>query len=191
MNEEIKKLEEDKLYGEPKWLLYDYDVDKSYKFISKNTGYLDNITRDEIKDIAYSYYNEIIILLKDGTLFINGDKKRTNISRIWFQDAIMIYGITFDNEIVLLTKYETTLSKYINNDNYKYKKIVTSTLSLAALTNDGNVRTITPPLNQGVLIDRFINVDDIEVIVNEDNELDEVIIVKQKDKYWPLLVEDK
>ena len=185
MNEEIKKLEEDKLYGEPKWLLYDYDVDKSYKFISKNTGYLDNITRDEIKDIAYSYYNEIIILLKDGTLFINGDKKRTNISRIWFQDAIMIYGITFDNEIVLLTKYETTLSKYINNDNYKYKKIVTSTLSLAALTNDGNVRTITPPLNQGVLIDRFINVDDIEVIVNEDNELDEVIIVKQKDKYWP------
>ena len=190
MNEEIKKLEEDKLYGEPKWLLYDYDVDKSYKFISKNTGYLDNITRDEIKDIAYSYYNEIIILLKDGTLFINGDKKRTNISRIWFQDAIMIYGITFDNEIVLLTKYETTLSKYINNDNYKYKKIVTSTLSLAALTNDGNVRTITPPLNQGVLIDRFINVDDIEVIVNEDNELDEVIIVKQKDKYWPLLVED-
>ena len=75
MNEEIKKLEEDKLYGEPKWLLYDYDVDKSYKFISKNTGYLDNITRDEIKDIAYSYYNEIIILLKDGTLFINGKNK--------------------------------------------------------------------------------------------------------------------
>jgi hypothetical protein len=183
--------DEIKLYGKAIYLLYDCDIDESYELVSKNTNYLDNIKRNEIKDIRYSYYKETIILLKDGTILIDGKIHRINISRIWFQNGLMIYGITFNNEIVLLTGYESQLCKYINNDNCKYKKIVTTALCLAALTTNGQVRIITPILNSGVIIDRLINVDDIEVIVNETDESDEVIIVKQKDKYWPILVEDK
>lgn len=189
--DELKEINNDKLYGEVMWLLYDYSLDKSYEFVSKNTNYLLNIKKDEIKDIKYSYNKQILILLNNGTLYIDGKIKENNISKIWLQDATMIYGVTFNNQIVLLTNYETELSTYINNNNYKYKKIATNILSLVALTHDGKVRAITPMLNVGILPERFTNVDDIRLIVNKDNENDGVILVKQKDEYWSLFVENR
>lgn len=182
------------MYGETKLFkkklcdLYDYDINQSYELISKNTKYLENIAKNEIKDIMYSYDKKVLILLKNGTLFINGIVEKNNISNLWFSDATNIYGISSDNEIIPVIGIEQRISKYINNNNYKYKKVVYTVLAIAALTFEGTVRVITPCICVGILTERFSNVDDISIMTNINDPSDEDIVVKQNGKYWALFV---
>ena len=50
------------------------DIQEEYEVIEKYTDYLKDISKDEVKDIKVSCYNEIVILLNDGTLFVNGKR---------------------------------------------------------------------------------------------------------------------
>ena len=61
--------------------LYDYDLNRAYKFIVDNTDYLNYISIKEVKEIKFSYYKDIIILLKNGKLFLNGEQKLYNIRK--------------------------------------------------------------------------------------------------------------
>ena len=186
----MEKNNSNKLYGVKLGNLYDYDIDKSFEFVSSNTDYLNNINKSSVKTILFSYGKEIIVLLNNGCLTVNGVFVRDNVDRLWFQDATMIYSITNDNEIIIVTRLNTQTSKLINNNNYKYKKVVTSLLSLVALRFDGQIRAITPYISVGILPERFINVDDIQYIVNEEDEYDYDIVVKQNDHYYSLFTND-
>ena len=51
---------------------YDLKTEELYKIIKENTKYLDKIKKKDIKDIKVTYYKEIVVLLKDGTVYLDG-----------------------------------------------------------------------------------------------------------------------
>ena len=64
-----------KLFGVDIVKLYNYTLDKAYNFVKDNTDYLVDIDIDEVKDINFSAVKDIIILLKNGTVLVNGIKR--------------------------------------------------------------------------------------------------------------------
>lgn len=185
--EKIKDYEKIELFGIDIVKLYDCNLDKSYNLVSNNTDYLNNISKDEVKEIRFSYYKDIIILLKDGEVIINGVKEVSNIVKLFFLNATDIFAISKDKMIIPLIT-QNALSTFINNNNYKYKKIITNTLSIVVLTYDNDIRAITPCLNVGIDYTRYNNVDDIGY-APEDDEF--VIFKENKIKPLFLFSEDK
>ena len=80
------------------------DIQEEYEVIEKYTDYLKDISKDEVKDIKVSCYNEIVILLNDGTLFVNGKKKLDNIDMLHYINSHTICSISKDNIITAITK---------------------------------------------------------------------------------------
>lgn len=182
-------MEEKNLNGVLLTDLYNYDLNEAYEFVKKNTDYLKEIKKTEVKQIEFSYYKDIVILMNNGELFINNKLEDNNIKRIFFQDGTKMYTISNRNVIKQIIS-KTMLGIYMNNSDYEYKKILIDWCSMAALTFEGTVRCITPPLNVGIDSNRFINVDDLVKTINSRTN-DTEFVVKQNGKLYSLFILDQ
>ena len=72
-------MEDTNFYGVDIVVAYDLKIEELYKIISENTKYLDNIKKEKIKDIKVTYYKEIVVLLKDGKVYLDGIEQYQNI----------------------------------------------------------------------------------------------------------------
>lgn len=135
------------------------DFKEKIKYIKENTDVLDDIDKNDIKQIESDYYNSVYIVLKDGTLYKNKQIIKGNVSKLWFMDGYSIFAITNNNMVESIT-YQYGLNDYISG--IEYKKIVTSYLYLLALTTDNKVKCIAiDPTGIGIIPENFIDVEDI------------------------------
>lgn len=177
--------DEIKLFGIDIVELYDYDLNKVYEFIVNNTGYLNDISIEEVKEIQFSCYKDIIILLKTGDLLFNGEQKLNNIRTLGFMSGISIFAFTNDNIIIPLTKnWETT--KFMNNKNYKYKKIIITPLVIVALTYENDIRLFGTLVDEIVDYKKYFDVDDIGYVEENDD-----IVVLKENCWYSLLSENE
>ena len=163
-----------KLFGVNIVDLYNYNLDKAYNFVKDNTDYLVDISIDEVKDINFSATKDIIVLLRDGTVIINGKKNLNNIKSLAFMSGFSIFSISNDHVIICLTGNDE-VSNYINNDNCKYRKIIVTPLVIVALTTDGDIRLFGTLCDQVVDYKLYFDLDDIGYV--EDN--DDIVVIKE------------
>lgn len=162
-----------KLFGVDIVKLYNYNLDKAYNFVKDNTDYLIDVPIEEVKDINFSAYKDIIILLRDGTVILNGNKCLTNIKTLAFISGLSIFAISNDHVITSLTG-EDGLYNFINNDNYKYRKIIVTPLVIVALTHEKDIRLFGTLCDRVVDYQLYFNVDDIGYV----EENDDIVIIK-------------
>ena len=162
-----------KLFGVDIVKLYNYNLDKAYNFVKDNTDYLIDVPIEEVKDINFSAYKDIIILLRDGTVILNGNKCLTNIKTLAFISGLSIFAISNDHVITSLTG-EDGLYNFINNDNYKYRKIIVTPLVIVALTHEKDIRLFGTLCDRAVDYQLYFNVDDIGYV----EENDDIVIIK-------------
>lgn len=162
-----------KLFGVDIVKLYNYNLDKAYNFVKNNTDYLIDVPIEEVKDINFSAYKDIIILLRDGTVILNGNKCLTNIKTLAFISGLSIFAISNDHVITSLTG-EDGLYNFINNDNYKYRKIIVTPLVIVALTHEKDIRLFGTLCDRVVDYQLYFNVDDIGYV----EENDDIVIIK-------------
>lgn len=166
--------EEVKLFDEDIDIVYTFDLNKAYNFVNKNTNYLDNISINDVQEIKFSYYKDIFILLKNGILIINGEEKIHNIKTLGIDGGMYVFSISNDNIITCLTgNWKTT--ELINNNNYKYKKIVMNGLGIAALTHEHTIKYFGAFIDGFIDYTNFYDVEDIGYI----EETEEIIIIKK------------
>ena len=163
-----------KLFGVNIVDLYNYNLDKAYNFVKDNTDYLVDISIDEVKDINFSATKDISVLLRDGTVIINGKKNLNNIKSLAFMSGFSIFAISNDHVIICLTGNDE-VSNYINNDNCKYRKIIVTPLVIVALTTDGDIRLFGTLCDQVVDYKLYFDLDDIGYV--EDN--DDIVVIKE------------
>lgn len=162
-----------KLFGVDIVKLYNYNLDKAYNFVKDNTDYLIDVPIEEVKNINFSAYKDIIILLRDGTVILNGNKCLTNIKTLAFISGLSIFAISNDHVITSLTG-EDGLYNFINNDNYKYRKIIVTPLVIVALTHEKYIRLFGTLCDRVVDYQLYFNVDDIGYV----EENDDIVIIK-------------
>ena len=162
-----------KLFGVDIVKLYNYNLDKAYNFVKDNTDYLVDVDIDEVKDINFSAVKDIIILLKDGTVLVNGIKRLENIKTLAFMSGLSIFAISNDNVITSLTG-EDCLYSFINNNNYKYRKMIVTPLVIVALTHESDIRLFGTLCDRVVDYQLYFNVDDIGYV----EENDDIIVIK-------------
>lgn len=162
--------------------VYDYSLDKAYNLIKNNTDYLDNISINEVKEIKFSSHKDIIILLRNGTLLVNGKVKLENIKIIWSLSGTSIFAFSNDNIITCLVG-ESEAAKFINNNNYKYKKIIITTLTMVALTYEKDIKVFKTLVDDAIDYNRYFDIDDIGYV--EENE--DIVVIKN-DKVYSLFV---
>ena len=162
-----------KLFGVDIVKLYNYNLDKAYNFVKDNTDYLIDVPIEEVKDINFSAYKDIIILLRDGTVILNGNICLTNIKTLAFMSGLSIFAISNDHVITSLTG-EDGLYNFINNDNYKYRKIIVTPLVIVALSTDGDIRLFGTLCDQVVDYQLYFDLDDIGYV----EENDDIIVIK-------------
>lgn len=162
-----------KLFGVDIVKLYNYNLDKAYNFVKDNTDYLIDVPIEEVKNINFSAYKDIIILLRDGTVILNGNKCLTNIKTLTFISGLSIFAISNDHVITSLTG-EDGLYNFINNDNYKYRKIIVTPLVIVALTHEKDIRLFGTLCDRVVDYQLYFNVDDIGYV----EENDDIVIIK-------------
>lgn len=157
------------------------DLEEQYNVIAKYTSYLNNIPVDMVENIAVSCYQEVVVLLKDGTVFVNGDKMLDDVKYITLVDIRTICAIGAEKTITCLTKKGRSGYDFINDNNYHYKKIVITEFGIAALTREKTVRYYGD-FNFGAIdYSRFVGVDDIGL------DSDDIIVVKG-DKVYSLFL---
>lgn len=157
------------------------DLEEQYNVIAKYTSYLNNIPVDMVENIAVSCYQEVVVLLKDGTVFVNGDKMLDDVKYITLVDIRTICAIGAEKTITCLTKKGRSGHDFINDNNYHYKKIVITEFGIAALTREKTVRYYGD-FNFGAIdYSRFVGVDDIGL------DSDDIIVVKG-DKVYSLFL---
>lgn len=162
--------------------VYDYSLDKAYNLIKDNTDYLDNISINEVKEIKFSSYKDIIILLRNGILLVNGKVKLENIKIIWSLSGTSIFAFSNDNIITCLVG-ESEATKFINSNNYKYKKIIITTLTMVALTYEKDIKVFKTLVDDVIDYNRYFDIDDIGYV--EENE--DIVVIKN-DKVYSLFV---
>ena len=165
-----------KLFGYEISTMYDLNLEDSYKIIGTNTDYLKNIAFDEIKDIKFSYFKDIFILLNDGTLLVNGKNKINNINSLGFMSGINVFAFSNENLIIPLTTI-TNNSKFINNNDYKYKKIIITPLMIVALTYERSIKFFGMVVDGTIDYTKFYDVDDIGYYEDEDD----IVVLKDKE----------
>lgn len=163
----------DKLFGVDIVNLYNYNLDKAYNFVKENTKYLIDVSIEEVKDITFSAIGDIIILLRDGNVILNGNKILNNIKTLAFMSGLSIFAISNDHIITCLTGNDSSYN-YINNDNCKYRKILVTPLVIVALTTDKDIRLFGTLCDQVVDYKLYFDVDDIGF--NEENN--DIVIIK-------------
>lgn len=157
--------------------------DKIRKYIRENTDVLDGISDDDIKQIETDFYNSIYVLFKNGTLYKDRELIEDDVNRLWMLNGFNLFAIMSNNTIKSITS-RNDLHEYIKDE--EYKKILTSTLYLVALTKDGKVKCIHgDPTGLGIIPDNFLNVDD--VLIKTDLEIP---YIKKAGKEMSLFVTD-
>lgn len=159
------------------------NLKEQYNVIAKYTDYLKNIPVDMVEDIMVSCYQEVVVLLKDGTAFINGKKILDDVKYITLIDIRTICAIGADKTITCLTKKGRLGHDFINDNNYHYKKIVFTEFGIAALTYEKTVRYYGDFEFGAIDYSRFVDVDDIGLIGDSDD-----IIVVKGDKVYSLFL---
>lgn len=166
-------MEDTDFYGVDIVDAYDLKVEELYKIIKENTKYLDNIKKEEIKDIKVNYYKEIVVLLKDGRVYLDGIEQYSNIKELIFMSGVNIFGISNENQIVSITGSDNN-TRFMSNNNYKYKKIFRNPLVIVALNHEKEVKIFGCMLDFAINYKNFYDVDDIAYIEDED----EVVVLK-------------
>lgn len=172
------------LFGVDIAKLYDYDLHKAYDFVNNNTDYLKNISIDEVKDIKFSCDHDVIILLHKGIVLLNGKSILSNIKMLGFMSGIFIFAFSNDNVITCPNRVWDSV-KFMNNNNYKYKKIIVTPLVIVALTFEKDIRLFGTLCDNIFDYHRFFDVDDIGYV--EDN--DDIVVIKG-DKVYSLFHEN-
>lgn len=90
---------ENKLFDKDIYELYDMDIKDTYELISNNTNYLDNISIDDVLDIKFSCYQDVIILLNNGNVIVNGEERYNNIKSLAFMSGLVIVALNGNKEI--------------------------------------------------------------------------------------------
>ena len=145
-------------------------------YIKKYTNGLNNINLKYVKQIETDYYNKVFVLLNNGNLYRDGDLIDNNICKIYMLDGMHLYKITEDNKIKPIYEDDImdNIDKYLNNEDYKYKKIISDSLYLVALTEEGTIKSSAlSGIPIGIIPENFVGVDDI--FIKDDN----VYIIKQ------------
>lgn len=144
-------------------------------YIKKYTNGLNNINLKYVKQIETDYYNNIYVLLDNGYLLENGELQDNDIDRLYMVNGFSLYKITNDNIIKPIDDvYKSDLDIYLNNEDYKYKKIISDLLYLVALTEEGTIKSSAlSGIPIGIIPENFVGVDDI--FIKDDN----VYIIKQ------------
>lgn len=188
MKEELLKEEEQsrKILEETEDDLKIYSIDgiKRIFYIKKYTNGLNNINLKYVKQIETDYYNKVFVLLNNGNLYRDGDLIDNNICKIYMLDGMHLYKITEDNKIKPIYEDDImdNIDKYLNNEDYKYKKIISDSPYLVALTEEGTIKSIVlSGIPIGIIPENFVGVDDI--FIKEDKPY----IIKQG-KEIPLYV---
>lgn len=166
-------MEDTNFYGIDIVDAYDLKIEELYKIIKENTKYLDSIKKEDIKNIKVTYYKEIIVLLKNGQVYLNGKKLYDNIKEIIFMSGVNIFGISNDNQILAITGSDNN-TRFMTNNNYKYKKIIYTPLVIVGLTYDNEVKMYGCMLDFAINYKNFFNVEDIAYIEDEDD----VVVLK-------------
>lgn len=173
--------------------IYNMPEKERMDYIKYQTDALNGIDEKEIKQIESNITNYVYVLLKNGDLYEDGKKIDTNIERIYMFDGDHLYKINKENQIIPLrntynwNNWDNT-DKYLNNENCKYKKIVTSTLHIVALTGEGNVRAIhSLPTGLGIEPENFKNVENITIV--EDSQGIETPYIYKDKEYKTLYIE--
>lgn len=168
MKEELLKEEEQsrKILEETEDDLKIYSIDgiKRIFYIKKYTNGLNNINLKYVKQIETDYYNKVFVLLNNGNLYRDGDLIDNNICKIYMLDGMHLYKITEDNKIKPIYEDDImdNIDKYLNNEDYKYKKIISDSLYLVALTEEGTIKSIVlSGIPIGIIPENFVGVDDI------------------------------
>jgi len=169
---------EDKLFGEDIVNLYDYSKENAYDFVKSNTDYLTDIPIGEVKNIEFSAIGDIIILLYDGTVILNGKKVLNNIKILAFMSGLSIFAISNDHIITCLTGDDDSYS-YINNKNYKYRKILVTPLIIVALTHEKDIKLFGSFFDKIVDYRLYFDVEDIGYV----EEKDDIVIIKEGKVY--------
>lgn len=159
------------------------DLEEQYNVIAKYTDYLNDIPVDMVEDIVISCYQEVVVLLKDGTVFVNGEKILDDVKYINLIDIRTICAIGVDKTITCLTKKGRYGDDFINDNYYHYKKIVFTEFGIAALTYEKTVRYYGNFEFGAIDYSRFVDVDDIGLIGDSDD-----IIVVKGDKVYSLFL---
>lgn len=155
--------------------IYNIDGIKRIFYIKKYTNGLNNINLKYVKQIETDYYNNIYVLLDNGYLLENGELQDNDIDRLYMVNGFSLYKITNDNIIKPIDDvYKSDLEIYLNNEDYKYKKIISDPIYLVALTEEGTIKSSAlSGIPIGIIPENFVGVDDI--FIKDDN----VYIIKQ------------
>ena len=132
-------------------------------YIKKYTNGLNNINLKYVKQIETDYYNNIYVLLDNGYLLENGELQDNDIDRLYMVNGFSLYKITNDNIIKPIDDvYKSDLDIYLNNEDYKYKKIISDPLYLVALTEEETIKSSAlSGIPIGIIPENFVGVDDI------------------------------
>lgn len=165
-------------YFESKDICYpSLNIKEKIKELRLISTYLDNIEDRDIKDV-HTDYKSIMVLLKNGALYIDGELYKQDIKYLYFIFSVFdIYAVNKYNQIfgITISNFNSRLTLYINNNNTKYKKILAEMFMIVCLTKEKEIRAIAgSPFGVGIIPENFSGVDDIIY----DKELDEVHIIK-------------
>lgn len=174
----LQDLRSIRLFGVDIVKLYDYDLHNAYDIVNDNTDYLKDVSIDEVKDIKFSCYKDVIILLHNGIVLLNGKEMLENVKAVVFINGGAIFAIT-NNNVIIPVVGMCNSTKCINNNNYKYKKIIITPLVIAALTFEKDIRLFGMVCEGFIDYHRFFDVDDIGYV----EENDDIVVIKDGKVY--------
>lgn len=174
----LQDLRSIRLFGVDIVKLYDYDLHNAYDIVNDNTDYLKDVSIDEVKDIKFSCYKDVIILLNNGIVLLNGKNQLSNIKTLGLMSGLSIFAFSNDNVITCLTGvWDST--EFMNNNNYKYKKIIITPLIIVALTFEKDIRLFGTLCDNVIDYNRYVGVDDIGYV----NEEHDIVVIKDGKVY--------
>lgn len=165
--------EVNELFGVPIEALFDYNLKQAYDFVKENADYLDDILINDVRDIQFSLYGNVIILLSNGDVILDGNNVLSNIKLLSFRNGYVIFAISNDRIIRCLTS-NIAHALFMNNYDSTYKKILVTPLVMVALTNDGDIKFYGDILDTTIDYHRFMNVEDIGY-VEKNND---IVVIK-------------
>lgn len=165
--------EVNELFGVPIEALFDYNLKQSYDFVKENTDYLDDILINDVRDIQFSLYGNVIILLSNGDVILDGNNVLSNIKLLSFRNGYVIFAISNDRIIRCLTS-NIAHALFMNNYDSTYKKILVTPLVMVALTNDGDIKFYGDILDTTIDYHRFKDIEDIGYI----EENNDIVVIK-------------
>lgn len=165
--------EVNELFGVSIEVLFDYNLKQAYDFVKENTGYLDDILIIDVRDIQFSLYGNVIILLSNGDVILDGNNVLSNIKLLSFRNGYVIFAISNDRIIRCLTS-NIAHALFMNNYDSTYKKILVTPLVMVALTNDGDIKFYGDILDTTIDYHRFMDIEDVGY-VEENND---IVVIK-------------